>query len=326
MSGMTGVWALILRWVISLIGFMVLVAIASGSLPWIRRKLSPHPSRAHSMILRNRSNFPCSFEVGISVDEPALSGEVFWMGSPLPKARVTRRGKITRGSDSLSAGVAAAGKKGSGPNLSKAKSKLTILSPIIGILSGIGGLIPGSIGTSMKETANSLRQSQMDARIAMDAPEMAKKQVDAISSQSAKVMGKNQSAPTSKDQSDQSSIVTSAPIKQEQPREEVIEYEEELPDHFVTKPVGEGEEIKIDLRLNWAKDEWKPFSKVYRVSIAQKGIGVEVTPPAAMEHEGFAAFSATRFLSYLAARFAQALLIVFLLTLQAGLLFWVWMA
>lgn len=332
MSEMSSGWALVLKSLISIIGLIVLIYCGIGLLPWLRRKIAPDPVREHTMVLRNRSNFPCAFEVGFLADEPTLRGDFFWMGAPLPKARVvktiTSQAQTIGGHGNPQATSTSQPSRlgATAPDLSKAKSKLTLLSPIVGILSGLGGLIPGSLGASMKATANTMRQSQMDARIALEAPNVAKKQVSAISSQSAKVLGKSATSPTAQTRLEDATPTTAHEFIEERSEPNVITVEEEIPDRFISKPVNEGEEITLTLRLRWAKLERAAFSKVYSLSVAQKPIGNEVTPPSEVEHEGFATFSGSRLRDLFAARFAQVLSFLFLLTLQASLLFWVWVA
>lgn len=324
MSGMNGFWAASLKVLISLVGFALLVVFGTAVLPWLRRLFAPDPKREHIVKLRNRSNFPCSFEIEFESEADDLQGAFYFKGSPLPKAKTAVRPMIQPNAPHQAGIQGPSTKTSSGPDLSKAKGKLTLLSPIISILGSVGGLIPGSIGASMKEAANNMRKSQMDARIALDAPEMAKKRVNAISTQSARVMGTNE--PSSE------VVETKIDVVRDRSPQEEIQGEKISPEmsggseeRFITKSIAEGEKIELDLRLRWNKYEHLSFSKVYCLKVSQRPTGEQsLGTPTTEEHEAFVTFPAGKMWGYVGARVSQTLFVLLTLALGATLMIWVW--
>lgn len=291
----TGTKLLVLKIILTVIISVVGLGLSTLLAVLLKRVLTKKMQKVHSVTLENQGNIASTYRVTVTSSEPALKFTVLTNGIPLPveiertpvqsnynpppvTAPAGLPEKANRQAGTL---VASSGQKAEvsrvvaeqGKKADKVVAKTGAIASLMGM---VGGLIPGSVGKSLKEKSASVRDVQTKSKDALEKPKELQRRTAEVQKSTTK-LGVKSAAETKPGgpvfQSTRETASLEVPSTVPTPAI-TAEYKEER--FYRTGVVEPGQAINLTIQISSKSKKYSEASYPYTFSSRQEAVADDV--------------------------------------------------
>ena len=292
----TGTKLVVLKIILTVIISIVGLGLSTLLAVLLKRVLTKKKQKVHTIRLENQGNIASTYRVTVTSSEPALKFAVLTNGIPLPVE--TERTPVQNNYNpppapvpagfnnqanlQVEAQVASSGQKTDKSQFlaqqgKKAEKVVAKTGGIASLLGMIGGLIPGSVGKSLKEKSASVRDVQTKSKDALEKPKEIQRRTEEVKKSTSQLGVKSAAETKPRDivyQSTQETGPLQAPSTPLSPTIAPTYNEERF---YRTGVVEPGQALNLVVQISSKSRKYTEASYPYTFSSQQEAVADDVT-------------------------------------------------